>query len=107
MKSTLAKVLTVAPFVLVGFAILLLAFGTLNAEPTADEIARQARELRIKAMKGHCGIIGAKVAECYAGDKKTCSSLQESIAWFTSEYGQTPEIACTVDDPLRFGGGHQ
>ena len=107
MTNIKAQILKIAPFVLVGLGILLFLSGALHAEPSADELAREAREMRLKAMKGHCAIIGQKVAECYAGNRKTCDALQSSIAWFTSEYGQTPELACQVDDPLALGGGQK
>jgi len=100
-----AKILTIAPFALVLPLLFMLVTG--HAEPTADDLARQARELRIQAMKGHCSIIGQKIAQCYAGDRKVCDSMQESLAWFTSEYGQTPELACQSEDPLTFGDGQK
>lgn len=107
MKPIFAKVLKYTPLVLITPLALIFLSSVLYAEPSADELAREARELRLKAMKGHCSIIGQKVAQCYAGDRKTCDSLQGSLAWFTSEYSQTPELACQAEDPLELGGGQE
>lgn len=91
--------------IVVGLAVA--GISTVSGEQSPDEALREAREFRLKAMKGHCGIIGKKVAECYSGNKKTCDSLQDSMAWFTNEYSQTPELACTVEDPLGFGADQE
>jgi hypothetical protein len=94
----IASAIVVVVLILIGGK---MAFGK---GPSADEIARQAYEQRIKAMKKHCEQIGEKVAACYSGDMEMCDKLQDSIAWFTGEYNQAPELACSAaPDPLGFG----
>jgi hypothetical protein len=65
-------------------------------EPSPEELLRQANEIRLQAMKGHCEKVGNRIAACYT-DKSECDKMHNSIAWFTSEYGESPEIACVVD----------
>lgn len=106
--SILAKALTMAPLVLIATMLLIFGFGVVFANnDSPEEAMRQAREFRLKALKGHCRIIGEKVSKCYSGDKTACDALQNSISWFSGEYGQTPELACSIDDPLGFGVGRQ
>lgn len=91
------------------FAFLLL-FGvfSINRPVSAEESLRQAQELRLKARRGHCEEIGKKMATCYSGNLEMCKTLQNSISWFTDEYNEMPEIACTtVPDPLVFGDAQE
>jgi hypothetical protein len=79
------------------FATALVFMHGLVQPASADEMLRQAREAKVKAMHASCETIGKKVSTCYSGDHDICGSLQESIAWFSKEYGQYPELACSTD----------
>lgn len=73
-------------------------------EPSPDTDLQRAMELRAKAMRGHCARIGTKISQCYSGDHSVCSKMQESVVWFTNEYGEAPEVACLAkDSPFGFG----
>jgi len=93
------------------FVLLYLFIGAIQKantsdNPTADELLNQAYQMRTKARRAHCLRLGEKISTCYAtGDKDLCSKMQDSIAWFTREYAETPELACSSqDDPLAVGG---
>lgn len=87
---------------------LLVGYSFVGPKASAEELLRKAQELRLKARRGHCDEIGKKVGQCYAGDMETCKTMQTSISWFTGEYGETPEVACTtVPDPLTFGDAQE
>lgn len=72
---------------------------------TPEELRQAAIEARIKAMKADCVTIAERVTECFtASDKTACKKMQESYAWFTSQYENSPDFACSVEpDPLTFG----
>jgi hypothetical protein len=82
----------------------LFAFFVFRQPASADELLRKAREQKLKAMHESCEVIGEKLSSCYGGNREDCKSLQESNAWFTNEYGQYPELACTTDDPFFVTG---
>jgi hypothetical protein len=77
---------------------------SIKTAKSADELNREAYELRMEAMKKSCSTIGEKIEKCYNGNKGTCEALQESIAWFMGEYGEAPDFACTTDHPFVSGG---
>ncbi len=70
----------------------------------ADDLLKQAYELRMQARRQHCISIGVKIALAYAGDKEARNEVPKSAVWFLNEYGQTHEVACLADD-LPFGVG--
>ena len=78
-------------------------FGKSNAEEDADSIRRQALELREKARRADCKKIAMRIVACYeSGD---CSKMHDSIAWFTNEYGESPELSCPSRHTTLFGEG--
>lgn len=70
-----------------------------------EELRQEAIEARIKAMKADCGVIAERVSKCFTSDDKSnCKTMQESYAWFNTQYGESPDFACsTQPDPLTFG----
>ena len=88
-------------------AVLLLSALLQSPEVSADELNRQAYELRMKAKRGHCTTIGTKLAACYAGDLSACEGKINSETWFTNEYRETPEVSCASPDrPFGQGDGN-
>lgn len=88
---------------LIAGLVLLFAFGV-SAEPSATEKLEVAKQQLLEARRGHCSIIGARVSKCYEGDTSECSQMHKSIAWFMSQYGETPEVACQSDTAFLEGG---
>ena len=88
------------------FMITSIAFGRMMSQPeiTADQLRDKANKIRQEAMGKDCGKIGERISFCFSGDRRECEKMHDSIAWFTSEYGSTPEIACVVDNFLALGG---
>ncbi len=82
---------------------LMLMFG-LRTNVSAEELQQRALEAKIKAMEASCETIGKKISSCYSGNRTLCSQVQESIAWFSNEYGQYPELACSTDNPFFLKG---
>lgn len=70
-----------------------------------EELRMEAALARIEAMKADCETIADRVVSCFtSSDKSTCVQMQESYAWFTSEYQESPDFACSTNpDPLAFG----
>ena len=70
-----------------------------------EELRQAAIEARIKAMKADCKTIAERVSDCFTStNKSACVAMQESYAWFTSQYENSPDFACSVEpDPLTFG----
>jgi len=84
------------PFVILSIIVLSVAFGFARSEASVspEELRRQADEAKLEAMIVDCETIGSRVLECYKGDKRECTKLHESNAWFSNEYGATPALLC-------------
>ena len=84
-----------------------LLWGTVghgSATEDAETLRQQALELRNKARREDCKRIATRITACYDGDDGACLRLHDSIAWFTNEYRESPELSCPQKDML-FGPG--
>ena len=72
-----------------------------SASVNPEELRRQAQEAKRQAMVQDCETIGNRILKCYTGDKNECDNLHESNAWFTNEYGATPQLLCPTGDFLE------
>lgn len=90
----------------VGMATLLLGnmFFSHKQVASADDLNRQAYEIRMKAMRASCSTIGHRLAKCYDGDTAACKSVTASQAWFLNEYNRLSSSACASED-APFGEG--
>lgn len=75
------------------------------ASKSPDQLRLEAAMARIEAMRSDCKTISKRVKDCFTDDdKSSCVQMQESYAWFTSEYKESPDFACsTVPDVFQFG----
>lgn len=93
--------------VTIAIPLALWAGSTIQASPSADDILREAYELRTKARREHCKAIVQRMSDCYDdGDDAACTKKEEAFAWFQNEYGESHELACPKKD-LPFGVGGQ
>ena len=72
---------------------------------SADEYLQRARELQLKARQKHCEKVGERIADCFS-DTDRCDDMRNSIAWFSGEYGETPELACSTDNDFLTEGAN-
>lgn len=86
----------VASFVVLSMVVI----SSIKAEPTPEELTREARELHVKAMRGNCALIGRQIYECYQGNKQYCEEKKKTIPAFAKEFGASHEIQCEATDPL-------
>lgn len=107
MKKILNQVSRYVGIISVSLFLLLLGISMVYAEPSADQLAKQAKEMRLKAAQARCKQIGDQMNRCMSGDKQTCKerdSASGSIALFTKDFGYTPEMACPPDPDFLFKG---
>lgn len=102
MKKTLIRFLYAAA----GITAVVISLAIFSGHTkTADELRAEAAAKRIEAMHADCSKIATRVSECFMSKTKgECKQMQDSYAWFSAEYAESPDFACTtVPDPLGFG----
>ena len=96
MKFTNKQLIIGVSVALIGALIMDIDISTTSAE----QLRLQAEEAKREAMQADCQTIGNRILKCYSGEKQECEKLHESNAWFTNEYGATPQLLCPTGDFL-------
>jgi hypothetical protein len=63
--------------------------------PSPERAALRIAIAKQQLMQDSCTRIARRITRCYSGKSPAdCAALSESNAWFVSEFGEYPEMAC-------------